>query len=208
MKTRHRVKVKICGVTNLKDAKVALKLGAWALGFNFYKKSPRYISPQVASQILKKLPKSFESVGIFVNSSQKEIERITELTGISMIQLHGSERPLLCSKFKKVIKAFKPRTSSDLKKIRRYSTIAYILIDSAVKGFHGGTGKLSNWALAKEAKKMGPVILAGGLNDKNVSKAISAVKPFAVDVTSGVEFRPGVKSTLKLKKFFAAVKRA
>jgi len=193
----------------MEDAKMAVDLGAWALGFNFYAESPRFISLKRAADITSRLPKSVEKVGIFVNASADEVRIRSKLAGFTMVQLHGDENPSVCTRIqtKKIIKAFRPENPEDLELIKAYTSIKYILIDAAVPGEYGGTGRRGNWKLAKKAKEYGKVILAGGLYADNIRLAVEEVNPFAVDVTSGVEARTGVKDPKKMKEFFKMVKK-
>ncbi len=203
------VKVKICGITNEQDALLAASLGAWALGFIFYKKSSRYVSPALAQKIIARLPPFVTPVGVFVNESEAKVEQIAYFCGLSTLQFHGDEPPGFCRKFKgyKVIKAFHVRKRLDLKKVRQYKTDAY-LFDTYHDQLYGGSGKTFDWKIIQQAKKLGkPMILSGGLNSQNVASAIRQVRPFAVDVSSGVELSPGQKSDKLLKQFFQNLQR-
>ncbi len=202
------IRVKICGITRLEDAMLAISLGADALGFIFYPKSPRYILPEKVKEIIAQLPPYVTTVGVFVNETEEKIKKIVEITGIDMVQLHGEEPPQFCTLFfPRVIKAFRVKTSDDLFNIGEYkNTVRGILLDTFVKGIPGGTGKTFNWRLAQEAKKFDiPLILAGGLCPENVIEAIEKVKPFGIDISSGVESSPGIKDPNKLKALFEAL---
>ena len=201
--------VKICGITRLEDAIAAADLGARALGFNFYKKSKRYISPEKAAEIIKNLPGHILKVGLFVNSSEKEIDRINSKLELDLLQFHGDETPEFCKKWAdKVIRAFRIENENQLDKIKKYDFVRMIIIDAAVEGKFGGTGKLSDWDIAIKAKEYGiPLLLAGGLTPVNVSEAIKKVKPFGVDVAGGVENSPGIKSREKIRAFMHSVRR-
>lgn len=205
------VKVKICGITNLEDAKAALDSGADALGFVFYQKSPRYIAPQKARAIIKQLPQGAIKVGVFVNSQEKTIKDIAKLCGLGILQFHGNESWQFCAKFKgyKVIKAFRIKDKPDLRKISRYKTFAY-LFDTFVKSQTGGTGKKFNWKLIKHAISniKRPFFLSGGLTAENVKEAIKYLRPDWVDVSSSAEIRPGKKDRRKVKKFLKAAKNS
>ena len=201
------VEVKICGITNIKDAREAVECGAWALGFNFYKKSPRYIVPVKAKKIIDQLPRNIVTVGVFVNEQESLIKRIEEYCHLQMLQFHGEETPQFCLRFPehKIIKAFRIRPEFDVGTVSYYKT-DYILFDAFKKDIYGGSGQVFDWDLVRDNKKIQvPVILSGGLNPANVAQAIKEVKPFAVDVASGVEKMPGKKDFKLLKEFFKAV---
>lgn len=199
------VKVKICGITNLDDALDAIELGADYLGFNFYPESPRFIHPEACLKLLEEVPTEIPRVGVFVNANpQLVINLATEMT-LSLLQFHGDETPEYCRQFgRPTMKAFRPKKPEDLIVIPDYEC-DYILIDSFVEKAYGGTGIIGNWELTRTAKKYGPVFLSGGLKTDNVEIAISTVKPFAVDVASGVESAPGKKDYHKMEEF---IKRA
>ncbi|MCX5749473.1 MAG: phosphoribosylanthranilate isomerase [Candidatus Saganbacteria bacterium] len=199
-------KVKICGITNLKDALDAAALGADALGFVFAK-SPRKISPEKAKEIVLKLPWRIIRVGVFVNEGAERVNRTVRACGLDLVQLHGDETPSYCKKIRsRMIKAVRIKNEKDLLKIKKYKVSA-ILLDAYSKDKYGGTGKTFDWSLAKKAKKYGiPVILSGGLDEKNLSPAIKTVRPYAVDISSGVEILPGRKSAKKMKTVIAIAK--
>lgn len=198
------VRIKVCGITNKKDALAAARLGAWALGFNFYKKSPRYVLPEAAQKIIRALPKRIIPVGVFVNEREGEVRRIAKLCGLKALQFHGNETPLFCKKFKGLltIKAIRLKNKANLNQAVRYKT-RFILFDAYQKDLFGGTGKSFDWALLKSGK-IGAlkIILSGGLNPENITQAVQSVKAYAVDVASGVERRPGKKCQRLMKKFF------
>jgi phosphoribosylanthranilate isomerase len=203
-----RIKTKVCGITNKADAIEAIKSGADWLGFVFFKDSPRYISPAAARQIIKSLPASINKVGVFVNEKPATVKKIARMCGLDTLQFHGREAPAYCRKFAgyKIIKAFRIKDAASLKGIKDYRVDGY-LMDTFSEGSYGGTGKNFQWALLQKLSgKIFPVILSGGLNPRNVAAAIKKVRPYAVDVSSGVESSPGKKSPLLLKKFFAAVR--
>ena len=192
------VKVKICGITNLDDAMAAADFGADALGFVFFKKSPRYLSPANAKKIIKRLPPFISTVGVFVNENKKNIEKIVLQTGINIIQLHGDETPKACNLSKPVIKAIRVKSIETLGLVSKYKDkVSVFLLDTYTPEVFGGTGQVFNWDIAVEAKKFGRVILAGGLTPENIEKAVRLVHPYAVDVSSGVEAEKGKKTTLK-----------
>ncbi len=204
------VKVKICGITNLQDAYDAIDLGADCLGFNFYRKSPRYIEPAKAKPIIEALPPLISLVGIFVDEySPERLMTISHAVGISTVQLHGSESPEYVKKISglRVIKAFRVDTAFDVKRFSEYSPSAYLL-DAYDADQAGGTGKTFSWDIAVSGKAYGRVILAGGLNAENIYQAIRTVEPYAVDVCSGVEGQPGKKDIEKMKSLFNEIHRA
>ena len=206
-KFQPRIKVKICGTTSLKDAFLAVESGADAIGFIFYKMSPRNISQKEAKEIILQLPPFIETVGVFVNETSDKINRIAEQCKLNSIQLHGEESPALCRRVKrKVIKAFRVKDADSLKNIASYDVSGFLL-DSYNDGSKGGTGQIFDWNLALRVKKKGPVILAGGLNPYNVFTAIHRVKPYGVDVCSGVEKSPGIKDHEKIREFIKSVRR-
>jgi phosphoribosylanthranilate isomerase len=202
------MEIKICGMTNLNDAMNAAGCGADALGFIFYRKTPRYVTPEVAKDIIGKLPSHICKVGVFVNHETKEIKEIVEFCGLDLIQLHGNESPQYCMQFarSKLIKALSPRLESDLEKIADYPVRA-ILIDASHPALYGGTGKKSDWGLAVKVKNTHALILSGGLNLDNIRQAIETVSPDAVDINSGVELSPGKKDPKKVRKIIEAVRQ-
>jgi len=200
-------KVKICGITNLKDAVTAAKLGADAIGFVFAK-SPRRLTPEKAREIVLKLPWRLVRIGVFVNEKPEKVNRVVRACGLDLVQLHGDETPSYCKKIKsRVIKAVRVKSEKDLSKIKKYR-VAAILLDTYSKDKYGGTGKMFDWGLAKKVKgSRVPVILSGGLNEKNLPEAIKQVRPYAVDISSGVESSPGRKNAKKMKKVIEIAKR-
>ena len=203
------MRVKICGLTNLPDALAAVEAGADALGFMFYDRSLRHISVKAAADIIRALPPLVSTVGVFVDASAEVINEALAACRLSAVQLHGSERPEFCRRLRcPVIKAFRIEGPQSLEAIRAYETTAWLL-DSFVPGKMGGTGVRFNWDLAARANTWGrPVILAGGLTPENVASAVKQVRPFAVDVSSGVEIDPGKKDSGKMRAFVAAAKIA
>ncbi|HXX57720.1 MAG TPA: phosphoribosylanthranilate isomerase [Thermodesulfovibrionales bacterium] len=200
------VRVKICGITNIGDALLAAEYGADAVGFVFYKKSPRNISPDAARDIVRQLPPFLSTVGVFVDEKPDEIERIIRHAAIDIAQLHGHEPPEACVMSGRVIKAVRVRELSDLEPLRHYRVSAYLL-DTFTPESLGGTGQIFNWDIAVEAKQFGKIILAGGLNPDNIEKAVRWVNPHAVDVSSGVEEGKGKKDPRKMKLFIERAKR-
>ena len=203
------VKVKICGITNLEDAQVSVKAGCDALGFVFYRRSPRYISPEKAKSIIANISGRATKIGVFVNSKEERIKNIAKSLGLDILQFHGKESPDFCAKFKgyKIIKTFRVRDRIERKQLQRYRVFAY-LFDTFVSTKAGGTGKVFNWQLVKHLKGIKrPIFLSGGLTEDNVATAIKAVKPGWVDVSSSVESRPGKKDYKKVIKFIEAAKK-
>lgn len=200
-------RVKICGITNLADAQVAVEAGADALGFNFYEKSPRLISMKDAAEISRALPLFTLRVGVFVNPSEELVQCAIGECGLSLLQFHGDEPPDFCMQFGLMsMKAFRVRDAGSLKELPNYRTDAWLL-DAYSPEALGGTGEKFNWDLAVEAQKFGkPVFLAGGLTPENIAGAIGQVKPFGVDVSSGVESAPGKKDHAKIRAFIKAAK--
>ena len=201
-------KVKICGITNYEDAMDAINLGADFIGLNFYRKVPRYIKLREARKISKNAPKRVKKVGIFVNSTLKNIKKIAKEIDLDCIQLHGNESPEFCREVKKatgkkVIKAIRVKSRRDLKKINKFDA-DFFMFDAYKKGHYGGTGKSIDFNLLKGIKKK--YFLSGGLNQNNVKKAIEKLKPFVVDASSGVEKSLGKKDYNKMKRFIEAAK--
>ena len=203
------VKVKICGITNAEDALAAVDAGADALGFMFYPPSPRGVTREVAAQIIRQLPPFVAKVGVFVNPSEEEVRLAITGCGLDTLQFHGEESPEFCRQFGlKTLKAFRVQGLETLKLLPTYSTMAWLL-DSFVAGTRGGTGNTFNWDIAMQAVKLGGrVILAGGLTPGNAAEAVRKVRPFALDVSSGVESVPGRKDAAKVRAFIAAAKAA
>jgi len=204
------VKVKICGITSLGDALLAAAAGADFLGFNFYPPSPRYVEPELARRILSELSSAFQitPVGVFVNESAETIRRVAAESGVRMLQLHGDEPPEFCRLLQQpVIKALRVAGPEDADKAAGYSVHA-LLVDSQTPGY-GGSGVAPDWRLAERiARRHERVILAGGLTPDNVAEAIAAVRPWGVDVATGVERAPGVKDPELVRRFLAAATAA
>jgi phosphoribosylanthranilate isomerase len=200
-------RVKICGMTNLEDALLAVDLGADALGFIFAP-SPRRVTVEQAREVIHRLPPFVTRVGVFVDSDLQEVQRIMAACSLDMAQLHGRETPDYCRQlFPRAIKSFRVRDASSLGSLSLYNVSAYLL-DSYVEGQPGGTGRTFDWSLALEARRHGPVIIGGGLSPDNVRQAIAAVHPYGVDVCSGVEARPGKKDPQKVRRFIEEVRAA
>ena len=199
------VKVKICGITNIEDALLAIGFGADALGFVFAP-SPRQITPEQVQGIINQLPGFIYKVGVFVDSTMETVHDIKSKCNLDLVQLHGSESPEYCEAISTdVIKSFQVKDETILKILPNYKVKAYLL-DSYHAKLKGGTGNSFNWSIARKAKEYGPIILSGGLNPDNIRQAIAAVRPFAVDVSSGLEAKPGKKDPDKLRDFLKAVK--
>jgi len=199
-------KVKICGIKNLSDAKLAVDYGADAIGFVFAE-SIRNVSKEKARAIVQKLPPFVTTVGLFVNDTAENIEAICRFCGLDAVQLHGNESPDILNKLKdfKTIKAFRIQNEKDIIPIKKYKPDA-ILLDGYSEKNMGGTGTSFDWKIVKNIKTSIPIIVAGGLTPLNVSKAIKIVKPYGVDVSSGVESKPGKKDRKLIKVFIDAVK--
>lgn len=203
-------KIKICGITNLPDARLAVELGAAALGFVFYPKSPRYVPVAKAADICNALPPFVAKVGVFVDELEFEIEKALRECLLNALQFHGDEPPGFCQKFAaKSIKAIRVRDESSLRTAAEYDVDA-LLLDTYIDSERGGTGQTFDWSLAVKAQETlaPPVILSGGLTPANVQEAIRKVRPYAVDVSSGVEREPGKKDPEKLRRFIELVKAA
>jgi phosphoribosylanthranilate isomerase len=203
------VRVKICGITNLDDAGLATALGAHALGFIFYTKSPRAVTPEQAEHIIRQLPPFVATVGVFVDEDAVTVRDIASRVGLDWIQLHGSESPDYCRSLgQRVIKGFRVKDEESFAQMPDYAGAAQaLLLDTYKPGTPGGTGETFDWELALRARQYGPIILAGGLNPDNVPEAIKIAQPAAVDVASGVEAAPGKKDPEKLQAFIEAVRR-
>ena len=200
-------RVKICGVTNVADGLAAAEAGADMIGLNFYEKSPRYLTVAQAVEISRALPPFVMRVGVFVNPEEALVTRAIGECNLSLLQFHGDETSEFCTQFSLMsIKALRVRDAESLKALANFQTDAFLL-DAHSKSGLGGTGEQFNWDQAVEAQKFGkPIFLAGGLTPENVAEAVRKVRPFAVDVSSGVEISPGKKNHAKMKAFIAAAK--
>ena len=201
-------RVKICGITRLEDAELAAGHGAWALGFILWPGSRRAADPAVAAGIAAALRRRVELVGVFVNATLDEIAQAAEALHLTHVQLHGDEGPAFCAEAArrtgaKVIKAVRVAGAADLQDLERFHT-DFHLLDTAARGLRGGSGQTWDWELAARHRGTIPVILSGGLTADNVGAGIAAVRPYAVDVSSGVEAAPGIKDHDKLTAFMAA----
>jgi len=200
------MKVKICGITNLDDALAAVDYGADALGFVFYPGSPRCVTTDKVREITTQLPPFVITVGVFVNEEPEKIREIMALANLKTLQLQGDEPPQDCSIWTPTIKAFRVKDFIDLNPLEHYKGISAYLLDTYAPSSYGGTGQIFNWDIALEAKRFGKIILAGGLTPENVEKAVRWVKPYAVDVSSGVEAEKGKKDLKKVKEFISRAK--
>jgi phosphoribosylanthranilate isomerase len=201
-----QTRVKICGITNMDDALTAVECGADAIGFVFWVESPRFIEPQEAKRIASEIPPFVTTVGVFVNEPADRINRLVHSVGLDCVQLHGEEPHEACKGLEaKVIKAVRVSGEKDLEGLDRYDVFAFML-DTFREGVQGGTGKTFDWDIAVKAKRLGAVILSGGLTPDNVVDAIRHVRPYGVDVSSGVEREPGKKDPEKIRKFIDKVR--
>jgi phosphoribosylanthranilate isomerase len=203
------VRIKICGITRKEDALFCAKLGAHALGLVFYEKSPRFVPVEKAEEIIREVPPLICWVGVFVDEDPKRILEISRGLGLWTVQLHGSESPQICEALRKeglkVIKALRVKEEKDLKGWEEYGKVASaLLFDTKVEGLMGGSGQRFRWDILKGLRGI-PFILAGGLNPDNVKEAIEVVKPWGVDVSSGVEKSPGIKDPKLVKAFIRRV---
>lgn len=193
--------IKICGITELEDALFAAACGVEALGFIFYDRSPRHITPSDARRIIIALPPEVARVGVFVNQKPDEVQQIFDDCGLDYIQLHGDETPAYCRRFSPslLIKAVSLTEESELPALASYQVRA-VLVDSRDAGRYGGTGRRADWALARRVKESRTLILSGGLQAENIAAALAEVSPAAVDINSGVEITPGRKDRDKVRR--------
>ncbi|NOY17396.1 MAG: phosphoribosylanthranilate isomerase [Gammaproteobacteria bacterium] len=204
-----KTRIKVCGICSVADANKACNAGVDAIGMLFYAKSPRIVTPDSAMEIVSSLPPFISTVGLFVNSSEQEVNQVLSRVQLDLLQFHGEEDEAFCSRFDRpYIKVVRVKRETDLASLcQQYASARGILLDSYKKGTSGGTGEVFDWGLIPDNLPL-PVILAGGLNPKNVAIAISRVQPWAVDVSSGVEESPGKKDAYKIEQFVRAVKCA
>jgi len=201
-------KVKICGITTSADARVAVEAGADMLGLNFYPPSPRYVTPEQAQAIVARLPAGVPAVGVFVNATVDTVTRVAQTSGVQIVQLHGDESPMMCQQLPwRVLKTFRFTAQVQPEMMRQYTVEAFL-----IEGFHaevyGGGGARADWQLVAALHHYGRIILAGGLTPANVREAIRIVRPYAVDVCSGVEATPGTKDWHKVQSFIRHAKDA
>ncbi len=205
---RPATRVKICGITAWDDARLSVDLGASALGFNFYPPSPRAISPADAWSIIRRLPPFVEAVGVFVNWPPLLVASLARALRLHTVQLHGAESPeevASLARTHRVIKAVRVGRGFRAAELVRYRRADAILLDGFARGLHGGTGRTLDWDLARTSRRYGRIILAGGLTPENIAEAIRAAEPYAVDVASGVEARPGRKDPARLRALFVGI---
>lgn len=205
-------RIKLCGMTNLDDARRGAELGAWALGMIFWPQSPRACAPEAAEEIGAELRRRLELVGVFVNAHLDDLPPLAERAGLSILQLHGDEGPAYCAEAArrtgcKVMKAIRVKDASSVTELQRFHTDFHML-DAYVPGARGGTGEQFNWDLAARHHGDVPVVLSGGLDADNVGAAIEATRPFAVDSASGTESEPGRKDPARLTAFVRSVEAA
>ncbi len=197
--------IKICGITRLEDALIAVEAGADAIGFNFYHGSKRYLSVEQAAVIIAKLPPKIITVGVFVNPDRKEVLHAMEKLNLGAIQFSGNEAPSEISGYsRKVFKAIHIKNAASVQELRRFNADAFLL-DTYRDGEFGGTGEVFDWQIGSEANSFGKIIIAGGLTPENVAIAVRKARPYGVDVSSGVEASPGKKDRQKIESF---IKRA
>lgn len=201
--------IKICGITNLDDARAAVDAGADALGFNFYKPSPRYVTPEASREIINHLPTTILTVGVFVNEpSPQSVEDLARRASVTAIQLHGDESPDYCRAIQNryVIKALAAGADFDMQRALDYDVEA-VLLDTKHDTLRGGTGRVFDWSIALEARRLVPKLyLAGGLGVENIEDAINSVDPFAVDACSALEETPGKKNHERMRAFVRAIR--
>ena len=210
---RERPRVKICGVTDVEDARLATELGAWAIGLIFYPLSPRRCEIDAAVAIGRALRRRAEVCGVFVNAPLDDVSTTADAVGLTMVQLHGEEGPSFCDEVARrtgarVMKAVRVRSPADIQAVQVFRRVGFHLLDAHADGVPGGTGQTFDWALLAKRRSRVPLVLSGGLTAENVGEAIERVGPWGVDVASGVEARPGRKDPVKLEAFFAAVEEA
>ncbi|HJP94330.1 MAG TPA: phosphoribosylanthranilate isomerase [Pyrinomonadaceae bacterium] len=196
--------IKICGITNIDDANAAIDAGADVLGFNFYRPSPRYITPQNAREIIEQLPTSVLTIGVFVNEEPESLKRIVSESGIKALQLHGDESPEYCRELAAdhfVIKTLAVSQSFDREMVHAYE-VAAIMLDTRDNNLRGGTGRVFDWSIAQQVNQFVPkLFLAGGLSPENIAEAIAVVRPYAVDACSALEDSPGKKNPERMRRF-------
>ncbi len=203
-----RTRIKMCGITSVADMQLAVSAGADAIGLVFYPPSPRCVSVEQAAEILKAMPAFVTSVALFVNPEPAFVQTVIEQTQVDLLQFHGDESPAFCQQFDRpYIKAVRMQAETDLQALATaYASAQGLLVDTYKKGVPGGTGESFNWQWLPEPDTLSlPLILAGGLNPENIRQAIDTVRPWAVDVSGGIEASPGKKSQQKVVEFVKAV---
>ncbi len=213
MKAPFRTRIKMCGLTRDKDIEAGIKAGLDALGFIFYDKSPRNVTPDFVRSVVNRIGPFTDCIGVFVNREREEVEEIIEYCGLSHAQLHGSEDPKYCERVERfaspcrVIKAFRVSEDSSKEDFLPYANFIHgYLLDTYSKGIAGGTGSTFDWSIIQHLQLQRPMILAGGLAPENVEDALQHVQPFGLDVNSGVEIEPGIKDHGKLFDFVRKVR--
>jgi phosphoribosylanthranilate isomerase len=204
------IRVKICGITTAADALAAIDVGANLLGFNFYSKSPRHITEAEAAKIRPQLPKKVDAVGIFVNAPPADVAALCKLLKLDAVQLHGDESPKTVAEVARsipVYKAFRVEPDFPLGTLDEYPEAFAFLFDAAYTGQYGGTGRTTDWDVARRAAVGRRIILAGGLKVENVAAAVRIVRPYGIDVASGVESKPGKKDHGRMREFIEEVRR-
>ena len=203
-----RTRIKLCGITRPEDAMAAVEAGVDGLGFIFVEKSPRNIDPEQAREIIRLLPPFVDAIGVFVDAEATVVEEIAHYCRLTLVQLHGNEAPGYCRNLPlSVVKAFRVGADFDGTAFVPYEDcVRGVLLDTYHKDMAGGTGETFDWALVQQLEPAQPVILAGGLNPENVAAAIEQVRPYAVDVNSGVESAPGRKDLVRLEQFIRQVR--
>jgi phosphoribosylanthranilate isomerase len=206
-------RVKVCGVARVEDARLAVELGAWAVGMVFVPESPRSCDPGTAELIGGELKRKAEAVGVFVNWPLDELEHMADRAALTVLQLHGDEGPAYCREAArrtgcKVMKAVQAKDAAAVRKLVAYRETDLHMLDAHSPELRGGTGQTFAWELAEHHRSPTPLVLSGGLDPDNVASAIERVRPFAVDSASGTESEPGVKDPARLRAFFRAVQRA
>ena len=205
------MRIKICGITNSRDARRAIECGADLLGFNFYPGSPRYVTPAKARRMVQRLPKNVSAVGVFVNEPEEKVLAIARRVGLKYLQLHGDESPAEVARLARevpVIKALRMKKPFRTAQVARYVRASALLLDGYDRRRRGGTGKTFDWKIARRLSSRSRIFIAGGLAPENVAEAVRIARPYAVDVSSGVETRPGKKDPARLKAFARAVLEA
>jgi phosphoribosylanthranilate isomerase len=201
------IKVKICGITSIEDALMAVAAGADALGFVFFEKSPRHVDPELAARIIAELPPFVQVMGLFVNAELDFVNTTADSCKLDLVQLHGDESPSYCQQVRRrVMKAFRVRDVESLAPMEQYRVAAFLL-DAYSPNAYGGTGERFDWDCAIAAKARGTIVLAGGLDPDNVASAVARVEPYGVDVSSGVESSPGRKDPEKVRRFIEQAKK-
>ncbi len=197
--------VKICGITRSQDAELASRLGAAAVGFVFWPSSPRFILPEEARVIAQEVPPHVMKVGVFVDEDAENVRKVMDLVGLDVAQLHGNETPDYCRRLERKIFKTVGVKDSGMVDVSEFDSDVVLLVDAHDPARYGGTGRTANWDSAREIAMTRPTILAGGLNAANIRLAVRSVRPYGVDVSSGVESAPGVKDPVRLRSFFEAL---